>query len=284
MWTEEGECENIVEDSWNGRTSGNQMNNIKTRIGACSQRLAQWNKTKYGNVQKRIQQCRTHLQQVQERDPYHSQMELHQEARCQLQMWLEREEILWCQRAKSLWLQGGDQNTKYFHQKASQRRAKKWIKGLKDEAGEWQVDEGRDTVIMEYFQNLFKATNQNVNLDFLNDMEGRITEDMNQDLLREFKREEVKAALDQMHPTKAPGPDGLSPLFYQKYWHIVGTAKTDAVMQALQSGTLPPTINHTFITLIPKKKRPDKITEFRPISLCNVVYKLVSKVLANRLK
>ncbi|XP_042988712.1 uncharacterized protein LOC122316247 [Carya illinoinensis] len=115
MWTEEGEYENIVEDSWNGRTSGNQMNNIKTRIGACSQRLAQWNKTKYGNVQKRIQQCRTHLQQVQERDPYHSQMELHQEARCQLQMWLEREEILWCQRAKSLWLQGGDQNTKYFH-------------------------------------------------------------------------------------------------------------------------------------------------------------------------
>ncbi|XP_042972966.1 uncharacterized protein LOC122304767 [Carya illinoinensis] len=259
MWAEDEDCERVVADSWKSRIGDNPMNRFKTQVEACSQSLTRWNKIKFGRVQKKIQQARDHLQQVQDRDPYHIQVELHQEARNQLQIWLEREEILWHQRAKSLWLQGGDQNTEYFHQKASLKRSKKWIKGLKDESGEWQAGQGRDAVIMNYFKNLFSATSQNPNLEFLVGMEGRVTEEMNKDLLKEFKREE-------------------------KYWHLVGKSTTDAVMQALQSGTLPLTINHTFITLIPKKKKPEKITEFRPISLCNVVYKLISKVLANRLK
>ena len=56
------------------------------------------------------------------------------------------------------------------------------------------------------------------------------------------------------------------------------------VLSSLNSGNLPPSINHTFVTLIPKVKNLDKVTEYRPISLCNVIYKLISKVLANRLK
>jgi len=71
----------------------------------------------------------------------------------------------------------------------------------------------------------------------------------------------------------------MSPMFFQQYWHIVGDVVIAVVLQALQSGTPPFTLNHTFITLIPKIKRPEEITEFRPINLCNVVYKLISKVL-----
>ena len=87
-----------------------------------------------------------------------------------------------------------------------------------------------------------------------------------------------------MGPTKALGPDGINALFYQKFWHIVGNNVVNAVLEFLNNGVMLPNLNHTNIVLIPKVKNPEKIFEYRPINLCNVVYKIISKVLANRLK
>ena len=87
-----------------------------------------------------------------------------------------------------------------------------------------------------------------------------------------------------MGPTKAPGPDGMNALFYQKFWHIVGNDVTTAVLDYLNNGNMMPDINYTHIVLIPKIKSPEKMTNFRPINLCNVIYKIISKVIANRLK
>ena len=103
-------------------------------------------------------------------------------------------------------------------------------------------------------------------------------------LLEEFTQDEVKKALFQMNPTKAPGPDGMNPLFFKKYWHFVGTDVSEAVLDCINSGKFLQSINFTHITLIPKKKNLELMSHFRPISLCNVIFKLVSKVLANRLK
>ena len=91
-------------------------------------------------------------------------------------------------------------------------------------------------------------------------------------------------ALFQMGPTKASGPDGMNALFYLKFWHVVGNNVVLAVLDFLNNGNMLPDINHTNIVLIPKVKNLERISEFRPISLCNVIYKIISKVLANRLK
>ena len=107
---------------------------------------------------------------------------------------------------------------------------------------------------------------------------------MNRDLICSFSRDEVEAALKSMEPLSAPGPDGMPPTFFQSYWSIVGDDVSSAVLNYLNNCSLPAAINHSFITLVPKVKSPEKNFEFRPISLCNVIYKLVSKVLANRLQ
>lgn len=87
-----------------------------------------------------------------------------------------------------------------------------------------------------------------------------------------------------MHQTKAPGPNGMPLFFYQRHWHIIGPSITKALLLALNSGIFPKDLNYTFITLIPKKKHPLTVADYLPISLYNVLYKLMSKAIANRLK
>ena len=76
----------------------------------------------------------------------------------------------------------------------------------------------------------------------------------------------------------------MSSFFFQKYWHIVGDSVSTAVLSILNSGKLLRKTNLTYISLIPKKKNLEQMSDYRPISLCNVLYKIISKVLANRLK
>ena len=139
-------------------------------------------------------------------------------------------------------------------------------------------------VATNYFDSLFNAGVCDQIQECLNAVEHRITPDMHQILSSEFTVDEIKVALFQMGPTKAPGPDGMSALFYQKFWHLMGDNVVSAVLDYLNPGVMLPDINHTNIVLIPKVKNPKKMSDFQPISLCNIIYKIISKVLANRLK
>ncbi|MCI32309.1 ribonuclease H protein, partial [Trifolium medium] len=85
---------------------------------------------------------------------------------------------------------------------------------------------------------------------------GRLSTDHIERCNHMFTKEEVKDALDQMHPLKAPGPDGLPAIFFQKYWNIVGNEIQELVLSILNEGQSPGCINKTFIALIPKCKNP----------------------------
>ena len=107
---------------------------------------------------------------------------------------------------------------------------------------------------------------------------------MNDSLTQVFQADEVHKALKQMHPKKSPRPDSIPSFFYQHFWSLVGDYVTKTVLDFLNHGITPPNFNETHVVLIPKIKNPKKITQYRPISLTNVISRLASKVIANRLK
>lgn len=123
--------------------------------------------------------------------------------------------------------------------------------------------------IVSYYQELFHSanpTNMESTTQYINPI---ISDEMNAKLVANFEASEVHDAIKQMAPLKAPGPDGMPPIFYQNYWDLLGADVTSFVLHFLNSASLPTNLNHTFITLIPKVKKQEFVFEFRPISLCN---------------
>jgi hypothetical protein len=115
-------------------------------------------------------------------------------------------------------------------------------------------------------------------------VQGRVKPELNAMLTADFSHKEINTALSQMHPFKSSSPDGFGVSFYQHHWDTIGAKVRGAILEFLNGGTLNPTINETFIALIRKTAKATNVVDFRPISLCNVVYKLMAKVLTNRMK
>lgn len=87
-----------------------------------------------------------------------------------------------------------------------------------------------------------------------------------------------------MHPDKASGPDGLNPAFFQHFWSLMGNEVFNCCKAWLQDCSFPAELNDTNVVLIPKKDNADNMKDLHHIALCNVLYKIMAKVLANRLK
>ncbi|KAL8118945.1 hypothetical protein AgCh_016437 [Apium graveolens] len=195
-----------------------------------------------------------------------------------------QQEVFWRQRSKQLWLREGDRNNKFFHASMKNRRAFNHIKSLKNSEGqEVQWNNGLEEVITGYFSSLFQAFNMEW-AEIVQCIDRKITTAQNDMLLSPVSDVEVKQALFHMHPEKSPGPDGMTPGFYQKIWNILSADVIKVVRQFFDTGVLDEKLIATNIALIPKKRNPQSMKDLRPISLCNVLYKVISKVLANRLK
>ncbi|XP_021721937.1 uncharacterized protein LOC110689456 [Chenopodium quinoa] len=124
---------------------------------------------------------------------------------------IKHEELYWRQRSRVSWLAEGDRNTKFFHQRASGRKRKKFIRSLKDSNGDLKAeDEVIGRIAVKYFKNLFSSSSPSIIEFALQDFQSRVMDDMNAILRRSYSAEEVKFALDQMHPIKALGPDVLA--------------------------------------------------------------------------
>ena len=115
-------------------------------------------------------------------------------------------------------------------------------------------------VVESYFQDMFTTSNLSHFDEILMGLQPTITEDMSAALSHEYQVDEVLLALKQMAPRIALRPDGMSPIFYKTYWHIVGEDVVFIVLNALNSSMVHESLNSTFISLIPKVKNPKRVS------------------------
>lgn len=105
-----------------------------------------------------------------------------------------------------------------------------------------------------------------------------------EELLTDITSAEVKGVVFSMHPDKAAGIDGFNPAFYQAFWSVVESDVVKFCRDFMCTGTLSAGVNKALVCLIPKVKTHETMGDLRPISLCNVLVRILSKVLSNKLK
>lgn len=135
-----------------------------------------------------------------------------------------------------------------------------------------------------HFRNLYSSEDIVVQLANWSEISPKITDDQNSILVRPMSIEEVREAVFDINPSKCPGPDEMNGYFFQQFWDSTKTKLMKMVEDFFRTGKLEEGINNTNICLIPKKMFAKKLDEFRPITLCNVAYKIISKLLSKRLK
>lgn len=196
---------------------------------------------------------------------------------------LLHEEVYWKQRAKLMWLEEGDSNTKFFHASATARRKTNHVDRLQTDAGVLVDDyQGMCRVVKDYYTSIFSESLE-VETSQLPSA-NTVSTEQNRSLVEGVTFDEFSYAIKQMHQDKAAGPDGLNPAFFQHFWGKMGKEVFECCKTWLDECSFPADLNNTNLVLIPKKTDAQCMKDFRPITLCNVLYKILAKVLANRFK
>lgn len=198
---------------------------------------------------------------------------------------LHQEEVLWYKKSRAKWVCLGARNTKFFLTQTMVRRKRNEIHGLFLDNGEWCTDEATlQQEALSYYLSLFTAATLSTPSMMEVPMIPRLNDIGTTSISADVEKSEVRKAMFSMKSYKALGADGFQPLFFKHFWGTIGDDVWHLVCEAFRNGSFDPGLAETLIVLIPKIDHPVHLKNFRPISLCNVVYKVISKVLVQRLR
>jgi hypothetical protein len=282
MWERSEELPEQIKQAWEGLGVKTCLGEVRKGLDKVMTELHTWGKRKFGNIEKELEKARKQLEHLQMNNGDQTEMRRVADHMNEL---LYKEEMIWLQRSRVTGLKEGDRNTKYFHQHAVWRARKNYIKKLKDDEGRWQdVPSEMERMATSYFKELFKK-DPSLNANNLTSLfQEKVSADMNDDLCKDFSDEEIGDALFQIGPLKAPGTDGFPARFFQRNWATLKAGIINGVKLFFLTGNMPEGVNDTAIVLIPKVDFPETMKDFRPISLCTVIYKIIAKCLVNRLR
>lgn len=251
----------------------------------CKRRLQRWNKVEFKRADLEIAVLKGELSGLLNQSDSFPDCNRIYYLQNQIKALWKREEIYWSQRSRVKWLNWGDRNSKFFHASTVQRRERNRIIRLSDGENGWI--EGRDNIfahILQHFEGIYTSDSQEISDEIRGCIPNCISANMNTLLLRPVSELEIKKVVDGLGALKAPGPDGLNGLFFQKNWETVKTDVIKVVLDFFEGGCLPSEVNETIVSLIPKIPMAESLNHLRPISCCNFIYKVISKIIVVRMK
>lgn len=253
-----------------------------------SESLQAWNRDVFHNIFKMKRQLLARIAGIQRRLSEckdRGLIKLEAKFRRDLDITLEWEEMLWYQKSRVNWIKDGDRNTTFFHLSTIARRWRNKIAAIKDEEGNWIEDkEAVKDHVLSYFTNLFRDDQELIDSELPINIFPEFPLSIWENLTRPFTRCEIEMVVMSMGSMKASGSDGFQALFYQKNWKTVADSVYEMALLSLDRKGLQPSLNETFIVLIPKIDNPVLAKQFRPLSLYNVTYKIITKAIVNRIK
>ena len=256
---------------------------MEEKLSYCRKAICSWSRAYHENSRKNLETLRSQLDDAM--TSHTPDDELIHELNMRLLKAYKAEEDYWRQRSRQLWLTLGDSNTGYFHASTKARKSRNRMTVLEDDNGvPWFEEDQIAAVICKYFDHIFTSDSFNGLQTVEKSLQPCVTAEMNEELIKEPTMEEIKEAIFAIHPDKAPGPDGFSASFFQANWDVVGPDVVKEIKTFFDTETLRPSQNVTHVRLIPKIVGAKRVADYRPIALCNVYFKIISKLLALRLK
>ncbi|XP_073051345.1 uncharacterized protein [Primulina eburnea] len=287
MWLRHHGFLQTVRLNWNLPCHLNGMHRLFVKLKRLKSHLKWWNKSVFGDLFVKLAEAEQAVrvaEAVCEADP----SDLHWTSLSNCNEDLARvtamEADFWRQKAACRWLEDGERNTKLFHNMVKKKRVANKIFRIWDNGSCLTSPDLIQQSGAAFFQNLLTGDPFVLSCPDFSDFPLVISDLENANIAAPPSLEEVRATVFSIHRDSVAGPDGFSSAFFQHCWEIVHQDVLDAVLDFFRGSPMPQGFTATTITLIPKVMGAQAWSDFRPISLCNVTNKIISKLLYSRLK
>lgn len=273
-----------IAEAWRSMSfQGTSMFIISKKLKLLKRTIKSFNRENYSGLEKRVLDAFKVLTSCQSNflnDPSPHLASLEKEAHRKWQELALAEERFLCQRSRISWLANGDSNSAFFHKMIAARRASNQIHYLLDNSGS-KIENHEDLAAhcVDFYSTLLGGDTQPLSqsdLALISTLTPFSCNDEDRSMLMAtVTPEEIKPEIFSLPCNKSPGPDGYTSEFLKASWSVIGSEIIAAVLEFFSSGQILKQWNCTAITLVPKKVNANKITDFRPISCCNVLYKVI---------
>ncbi|GKV14959.1 hypothetical protein SLEP1_g25757 [Rubroshorea leprosula] len=286
-WMDQPRCIEIIRNAWKSCVvKGGYGLRFKEKLKFTKNALKKWDGSSMTNVDRRIMETKKEIEEIDKKgeNGLLNHTDVERRRGCFIDLWnnLKIKENMWQQKSRKMWIKEGDANTKFFHRSVNGRRRRNEICSITVEGKQLtrvtEIKEG----VAEYFQKLFtEEVWQRPKLDEMGFKQ--ISQTDNEFLIAPFTEEEIRKVIWECDSSKAPGPDGFNFRFMKSMWEDIKSEVIGFVKEFQEQSKLKRGSNASFIVMIPKTKNPQRIEEYKPISLIGVMYKVVAKLLASRL-